>query len=151
MGVNDPAFEPPAASPTGEDAGVPPDEAVVLCDDVHPATAKSTAPTIAATTVMPGRDRLVMGDCLSGSSSGPHRTIRHRVHSRPPLAPPPPPGPPPPGPPRPGRPRPGRPRPGPPARAAPAPAAPARPPPARAGPAGSVPGKRRRAAGTRSP
>jgi hypothetical protein len=71
--VEEPAFEldveVPAGEdvevPAGEDVEVPAGEGAGLCVAEHPTTATRTAPVIAAATVTPGRDRLVMGDCLS--------------------------------------------------------------------------------------
>jgi hypothetical protein len=65
VGLKATAFELGAPVPTAEDVEVPPGEAAGLCVEEHPTTATITAPVIAATTVLPGRDRLVMGDCLS--------------------------------------------------------------------------------------
>jgi hypothetical protein len=60
LGVGVPVGVPvevPVEVPVGEDAE--------LCVAEHPATAKMTALVIAAAIVAPGRDRLVMGGCLS--------------------------------------------------------------------------------------
>ena len=83
LGVEVPAGE-DVEVPAGEDVEVPPGEGAGLCVAEHPTTATITAPVIAATTVMPGRDRLVMGDCLSLAPQA--LTIRDRGQCSPAAA-----------------------------------------------------------------
>jgi hypothetical protein len=65
-GVKETALELAAEVPlAADDVEVPAGGSAGLCVEEHPASAKITAPVIATTTVRPGRDRLVMGDCLS--------------------------------------------------------------------------------------